>query len=189
MIFDGVTLEIDEELADRAEGAWESYARHYLRGHAAEVPTRAHYRTLAGKMQADARRHSPRTATERTQKARMERAADALFQVADHADQIRTGAGPRVPRTLNQGDRVRVRGRLPFVGLENGRVYEIHLTHTRGGVPMITFRKVDEMGRATRYEVGPFETKGVLMYLKPMDDTSVAGALLVERIAPLSLPG
>ena len=55
MIFDGVTLEIEEDLADRAESAWETYASDYLGGHAAEVPTRAHYRTLAGKLQAGVR--------------------------------------------------------------------------------------------------------------------------------------
>lgn len=189
MVFDGVTLEVEEDLAERAESAWESYASSYLGTRAAEAPTRAHYRTLAGKIQADARRRAPRTAMERSEKARMERAAETLFQLADYADQFRRGTGPRVPRTLNRGDRVRVRGRVPFTGMEAGRVYEVHLTDTLGGVPMITFRKVDETDRATKHAVGPFAAKAVYAFLKPMDDASIGGALVVERIAPLDLPG
>ena len=189
MIFDGVELHIDEALAEKAEHAWETYAHAHLGGHAAEVPSRAHYRTLAGKLQAEARRRAPRTAMERSEKARMESASETLFQLADYADQFRRGTGPRVPRTLNRGDRVRVRGRVPFTGMEAGRVYEVHLTDTLGGVPMVTFRKVDETDRATKHAVGPFAAKAVYAFLKPMDDASIGGALIVERIAPLALPG
>lgn len=190
MIFDGMTLEIDEDLADRAESAWETYAGRYLGARATEVPTRAHYRTLAGKLQADARRRAPRNEMERAERGRLERAAETLFQLADHVDQFRSGmAGPRAPRRLNKGDRVRVKGRVPFVGLEEGKTYEVHLTDTLSGVPMVTFRKVDEAGRATKYAVGPFEAKGVHAHLKPMDYEGIAGGLVVERIAPLALPG
>lgn len=189
MIFDGVSLEIEEDLADRAEAAWETYAWTYLGPKSAEVPSRAHYRTLAGKIQAEARRRTPRTMAEQAAVRRMEDAAEVLFQVADHADRIRRNMSPRVPRELNHGDRVRVSGQVPFAGMEVGKIYEVHLTTTARGVPTVSFRKVEESGRVSRHTVGPFPAAPVHAHMKPMGYTGPAGALVVERVAPLELPG
>jgi len=187
-VFDGITLEVDEKIADGAEGAWSSYAEVYLPDHAYEAPTRAHYRTLAGNLQRAARRTAPRNQMERQEKARMERAADALFLFADYVDGFRSGTMPRKPRELNPGDRVRVVGRVPFAGMETGKVYEVHLTATERGVPTVTFRLVDSTGRASKHSVGPFRAASVHAMLKT-DEGGPGGGLFVERIAPIDLGG
>ena len=188
-VFDGVSLEIDEALAEAAEHAWATYAEAYLPDAATEVPTRAHYRSLANRLIRDARRTQAKNAHDTRRFAAMERAARALGLVADAADQFRRGRLPSAPRTLNPGDRVRVRGRVPFAGLETDRVYEVHETPTREGVPMIEFRIVDALGRPSRHSLGPFRASGVHAMLKPMDDPSLGGALILERVAPLKLEG
>lgn len=187
-VFDGVTLEVEERQADAAEGAWSSYAELYLPDHAYEAPTRAHYRTLAGNLQRTARHTTPRTQRERDEKARMERAAEALFLFADYVDSFRSGTMPRQPRELNAGDRVRVIGRVPFAGMETGKVYEAHLTATDRGVPTVSFRLVDSAGRASKHSVGPFRASSVHASLK-RDESGPGGGLFIERIAPIDLGG
>ena len=187
-VFDGITLEVEEKQADAAEGAWSSYAELYLPDHAYEAPTRAHYRTLAGNLQRTARHTTPRTQRERDEKARMERAAEALFLFADYVDSFRSGTLPRKPRLLNAGDRVRVLGRVPLKGLETGKIYEAHLTATAGGVPTVSFRLVDSAGRATKYSTDAFPAKFIHSMLT-YDENKPGFSLFVERIAPIDLGG
>jgi hypothetical protein len=125
---------------------------------------------------------------ERQEKARMERAADALFLFSDYVDGFRSGTMPRKPRELNAGDRVRVIGRVPFTGMETGKVYEVHLTATERGVPTVTFRLVDSADRASKHSVGPFRAASVHAMLKT-DESGPGGGLFIERIAPIDLGG
>ena len=187
-VFDGITLEVDEDLADASEGAWSTYAEMHLPDYASQAPTRAHYRTLAGKLQRIARHTAPRTQRERMEKARMERAAESLFLFADYVDGFRGGTMPRKPRELNAGDRVRVIGRVPFKGMETGKVYEVHLTATDRGVPNVSFRLVDSAGRASKHSVGPFRASSVHASMKH-EEGGPGGGLFVERIAPIDLGG
>lgn len=187
-VFDGITLEVEEKLADASEGAWMSYAEMYLPNYASQAPTRAHYRTLAGHLQRIARHTAPRTQRERDEKARKERAADSLFLFADYVDSFRGGAMVHKPRLLNAGDRVRVLGTAPLEGMDTGKVYEAHLTATAGGVPTVSFRLVDSAGRATKYSTGAFPAKFIHSMLT-YNEKQPGFSLLVERIAPIDLGG
>lgn len=188
-IVDGVGLQIDERLADAAERAWGIYAAEFLPDHAEEVPTRAHLRTLANRLVSAARRRQARTVDERSELTRMDRAAQTLESIANLVDGVRGGALPNRPRNLNRGDRVKVRGKVPFAGMESGKVYEVHETMTRGGARVVSFRLVDTLGRASKHEIGPFRAGAVDAMIKPFGDEGIGGALVVERIAPVDLQG
>lgn len=191
LIFDGMTLEIDEDLAERAEHAWSAYAARHLGARAKDIPTRAHFRTLANRLQADTNRRAPSNATQRAERDQREKAAASLREFADYVDSFRTTkVGTDQPRDLKRGDRVRAWGLLPRAwNLESGRVYEVHLTPTAKGMPMITLRKVEESGRVSRHEAGTYLLKDLRGYLKNKGYSGIGGALVFEHADPMDLPG
>jgi hypothetical protein len=190
IVFDGITLQVEEDMAERAEYAWMAYAARHLGPRAKDIPTRAHFRTLANRLQAETHRRAPSTAAQRGERDRMEQAAASLQEFADYVDSFRTTkVGTDRPRDLKRGDRVRARGRLPFAGLEDERVYEVHLTPTAKGMPMITLRKVEESGRVSRHEAGTYPLKELRGYLQHKGYTGLGGALVLEHADPMDLPG
>ena len=190
IVFDGITLQVEEDMAERAEYAWMAYAARHLGPRAKDIPTRAHFRTLANRLQAETHRRAPSTAAQRGERDRMEQAAASLQEFADYVDSFRTTkVGTDRPRDLKRGDRVRARGRLPFAELEDERVYEVHLTPTAKGMSMITLRKVEESGRVSRHEAGTYPLKELRGYLQHKGYTGLGGALVLEHADPMDLPG
>jgi hypothetical protein len=189
IVFDGITLVVPEELANRSERAWWNRVEIYLPDHASDVPRRAHYRTLANRLQVAARRAKAKNQSEADEKARMEADARWLTQLADAADSVRGGRLPGKERELHPGDQVRARGNLGLKGITDGTAYVVHLTPTKSGAPMVTFRVVDALGRPSRHEVGPFRMGAVESFLKPADYAGPGARFILESIAPGDLEG
>ena len=191
IVFDGITLQVEEDMAERAEYAWMAYAARHLGPRAKDIPTRAHFRTLANRLEQENHRRAPSNTAQRGERDRMEQAAASLREFADYVDSFRTTkVGTDQPRGLKRGDRVRARGLLPpDWGLEDGRVYEVHLTPTAEGMPMITLRKVEESGRVSRHEAGTYPLKELRGYLQHKGYTGLGGALVLEHADPMDLPG
>jgi hypothetical protein len=191
IVFDGITLQVEEEMAERAEYAWTTYAARHLGPRAKDIPTRPHFRTLANRLEQESHRRAPSNTAQRGERDRMEQAAASLREFADYVDSFRTTkVGTDRPRDLKRGDRVRARGALPpDWDLEDGRVYEVHLTPTAEGMPMITLRKVEESGRVSRHETRMFALKDLKGYLKKKGYPGMAGGLVFEHADPMDLPG
>ena len=178
-VFDGFTLELDEDLVERVEGAWRTYAPVFLPGRAIEVPTSVHARTLANAIRTEAYRVAARTEPEKKRVLVMEKAATALDEVAAAVNRVR-GVRTSVHR-LHRGDWIRVVGLTALKGLSLGSAYEAHFLGTSGGFPVVGFRLVDKDGRVTRHEVGPFRAASV--------HAAVGNGLSMERKGSSDLTG
>jgi hypothetical protein len=186
---EGISLEVPEVIADRAESAWQNNARRLLRQQgAAAQPTRAHYRTLANHLEAEVRRRAPRTRDERSRHAEMLAEISALREIAAAVDMLRGGRAPSGrPRKLNPGDVVRARGKIVLKGMREGDAYMVHMTPTRSGEQQFVFRRIDALGRPSQTQVGPFSVASVQAFVIPSD--ALGMGLVIESIAPTTLEG
>ena len=186
---EGISLEVPEDIADRAESAWQMHARRLLREQgAAAQPTRAHYRTLANLLEVEVRRRAPRTREERTRHTAQLAEIRALREIAAAVDMLRGGRAPSGrPRKLNPGDVVRARGRVVLKGIREGDAYMVHLMPTRSGEQQIVFRRLDALGRPSQTQVGPFPAASVQAFVVPPD--ALGMGLVIESIAPTLLEG
>lgn len=186
---EGISLEVPEVTAERAESAWQNHARRLLRQQgAATQPTRAHYRTLANHLEAEVRRRAPRTRDERSRHAEMLAEISALREIAAAVDMLRGGRAPSGrPRKLNPGDVVRARGKVVLKGMREGDAYMVHMTPTRSGEQQFVFRRIDALGRPSQTQVGPFPVASVQAFVIPPD--ALGMGLVIESIAPTALEG
>ena len=198
--FDGLTIEVEENVDDWARETWDAWAYEGVPGHALDVPGRDQYRTLANFLERKFHRVQPKNASEAATLARTRRGIQAMRDMAKLSDSVR-GNGP-IPgdRPLSIGDRLRVVGKVPFLadktrgtlGMEADKIYEVHALPTANRAEMVVFRLVDALGRATKHETGAFRVSAILAHvprdpLRPIP--SGVGALVVERSAPADLDG
>lgn len=198
--FDGLTIEAEEDLVNRAQETWDAYAYEGIPEHAVDVPGRDQYRTLANYLERKTRRVQPKNAGEAATLARTRRGIQAMRDMADLSDSVRGNKSIPGARPFSIGDRVRVVGNVPFradkargtLGMEAGKIYEVHALPTANRVEMIVFRLVDALGRATKHETGAFRLASIHAHV-PRDPLRPVppgvGALLVDRSAPADLDG
>lgn len=198
--FDGLTLEVEEDLERHARETWDAYAYEGVPERSVDVPGRDQYRTLANYLERKVHRVQPRNAGEAATLARTRRGIQAMRDMADLSDSVRGHKPIPGARPFSIGDRVRVVGNVPFkadkargtLGMEAGKIYEIHAMPTANRVEMIVFRLVDTLGRATKHETGAFRAASIRAHI-PLDPLRPVppgiGALVIERSAPADLDG